>query len=192
MLNSTHPKRLANGSFALEDDEVALRQVAWTQYKKNIDRWFVWESTYYNNYQGGMGETDVFNTAQTFGSYAYTDSVIGETGWNYTNGDGVLFYPGTDKIYPQDSYNIDGPIASLRLKYWRRGIQDVDYLTLAYEIDPIKTEEIVEKMIPKVLWEYGIDNPDDPTYVQTDISWSNDPDVWEKARRELAIIIAGK
>lgn len=44
-------------------------------------------------------------------------------------------------------------------------------------------------MLPTVLWEYGIDNPDDPTYVHTDISWSTDPDDWEAARRELAGLI---
>ena len=34
-------------------------------------------------------------------------------------------YPGTDKIFKKQSYGIRGPIASLRLKFWRRGIQDV-------------------------------------------------------------------
>jgi len=35
-------------------------------------------------------------------------------------------------------------------------------------------------MIPKVLWEYGVENEDDPTYVYTDISWPTDPDAWER------------
>ena len=46
-------------------------------------------------------------------------------------------------------------------------------------------------MIPKVLWEYGVEDPSDPSWVLTDISWSTDPDVWEEARRELAAIIEG-
>ncbi len=186
-------KRPANGSFALEDDGVALRQLVWTQFKKNVSRWFLWETTYYDNYQGGLGETNVFENAQTFGGYSGFDPVLGETGWNYSNGDGVLFYPGTDMIYPQDSYDIDGPIASLRLKHWRRGIQDMDYLELARQIDPEAVDELVESMIPQVLWDYGVDNPADPSYVHTDISWSTDPDVWEDARKQLSdIIIAGQ
>jgi len=44
-------------------------------------------------------------------------------------------------------------------------------------------------MIPTVLWEYGVANEEDPTYVYTDISWSTDPDDWEAARAELADII---
>ncbi len=183
-------ERPGSGSIAIEDDGIALRERAWGQYKKHINRWFFWESTYYNNYQGGTGETNVFQTAQTFGGYKSVDPIMGQTGWNYTNGDGVLFYPGTDKLYPSSSYGVNGPFASLRLKYWRRGIQDVDYLTMAAGIDPNTTQKIVNQIVPKVLWEYGVDNPNDPTYVHTDISWSNNPDVWEAARAQLAAIIA--
>ncbi|MFA5976377.1 MAG: putative Ig domain-containing protein [Elusimicrobiota bacterium] len=179
------------GSTATEDDGVALRARAWGQYKKNINRWFNWESTYYNNYQGGTGETDVFQTAQAFGGTPSSDSVLGQTGWNYGNGEGVLFYPGTDKVYTSSSYGVNGPFASLRLKYWRRGIQDVDYLTMAAAVNPQATQTIVNQIVPKVLWEYGVDNPSDPTYVLTDISWSTNPDAWEAARLQLANIISG-
>ena len=188
MYNSARP---ASGSTATEDDGIALRERAWGQFKKHINRWFFWETTYYNNSQGGTGETNVFQTAQTFGGNTSVDPVLGATGWNYANGDGVLFYPGTDTLYPADSYGVDGPFASLRLKYWRRGIQDVDYLTMATGINPTTTQNIVNQIVPKVLWEYGVDNPSDPTYVHTDISWSNNPDVWEAARLQLANILAG-
>jgi len=46
---------------ANEDDGVAVREVAWAQYKKQIRRWFFWESTYYNNYQGGYGRNQRFS-----------------------------------------------------------------------------------------------------------------------------------
>ncbi|MDP3980306.1 MAG: DUF6067 family protein, partial [Chlamydiota bacterium] len=186
MYNGSQP---GSGSWIIEDDGIALRELAWGQYKKGINRWFYWESTYYNNFQGGEGQTNVFAQAFTFGTYSGLDNSLGESGWNYSNGDGVLFYPGTDLIYPEESYNIQGPIASLRLKHWRRGIQDVDYLSMAASLDPERVQEIVNAIIPKVLWEYGVDNPDDPTYVRTPISWSADPDIWEAARLELADII---
>ena len=186
--------RPATGSFAIEDDGVALRQLAWTQYKMDVARWFYWESTYYSNFQcdGADAYTNVFAQAQTFGCDEGFDDVLGETGWNYLNGDGVLFYPGTDIRFPAESYAVPGPFASLRLKHWRRGIQDVDYLTLAAEIDPVRTAQIVQEMIPSVLWEVGVEQLSDPTYVYADISWSTDPDIWEAARRELAEIIAGE
>jgi hypothetical protein len=190
LYNSNRP---ATGSFATEDDGVALRVIPWAQYKKKIDRWFYWEATYYDNYAGNTGQTNVFQQAQTFGDNDGLDPllVLGETGWNYVNGDGVLMYPGTDTRFPTDDYGVQGPFASLRLKHWRRGIQDVDYLTLAAAVNPTRTAEIVDEIIPKVLWEYGVSDPADPSWVSTDISWSIDPDVWETAREELADIIEG-
>ena len=185
--------RPASGSFCTEDDGVALRLNGWIQFKKKIDRWFFWESTYYDNYQGEQGETDVFNQAFTYGSYEGIDTEFhrGRTGWNYMNGDGVLFYPGTDLVYPDENYGVSGPFASLRLKHWRRGIQDADYLYMAAAKDSAQTNAVVNRMIPKVLWEYGVENPEDPSYKYTDISWSTDPDDWEAARRELADLIEG-
>lgn len=64
-----------------------------------------------------------------------------------------------------------------------------DYLTMAAAVDPAAVEQIVARRLPKTLWEYGVDEPTDPTYVCTDISWSIDPDDWEAARRQLADII---
>ena len=193
MYNGSRP---ASGSFAIEDDGVALRELAWGHYKKGVDRWFYWQSTYYVNfqcygYEDPRAQTNVFRRAQTFGCYSEDDPVLGEAGWNYFNGDGVLFFPGTDARYPAVSYGVMGPFASLRLKHWRRGIQDVDYLTLAAAIDAARTVEIVNEMIPQVLWEYGVEDPGDPTWVRTDISWPTDPDAWELARAELADIIEG-
>ena len=182
--------RPASGSFGTEDDGVSPRMLPWAQYKKGIDRWFFWESTYYANFQGNTGQTNVFQQAQTFGNLDdCCDPVFGETGYSYLNGDGVLFYPGTDTRFPQDSYGVQGPFASLRLKHWRRGVQDADYLTLAAAIDSARTSQIVDRIVPTVLWEVGVTDPEDPTYVLTDIGWSTDPDDWEAARAELADII---
>ena len=68
-------------------------------------------------------------------------------------------------------------------------MQDHDYLTLAAKVAPKKVRSLVQKIIPKVLWDYGVDSITDPTYTHTDISWSNDPEVWEAARKKLAELI---
>jgi len=196
-LHMYNGSRSERGSFVTEDEGISLRVTAWAQFKKKIDRWFFWQSTYYNDTQSGMGQTNVFQSARTFGgdsSFQFDSPARGRTGWNYSNGDGVLFYPGTELYFPAENYGINGPIASLRLKLWRRGIQDVDYLTLASNIDPAQTNAIVNRIIPQVLWEFGAgddSDPNDPTWVKHDISWSVDPDVWEDARVELADIIDG-
>jgi hypothetical protein len=184
-------KRPASPSFATEDDGVALRILPWVQYKKKVDRWFFWESTYYNDYQGGRGQTNVFQTAATFSGTLSTDSVKGETGWNHSNGDGLLLYPGTDKKFPTESFDVSGPLASYRLKMWRRGIQDVDYISLAYAKDPTATMNIVNQMVPKVLWENGVTQASDPTWWRGAPSWSISPDDWENAKSQLIAIIGG-
>lgn len=181
--------RPASGTFTLEDDGVALRELAWGQFKASVPRWFYWSGTYYNNYQGGAGETNVFTTARTFGGGGQRDPSLGDTGYNANNGDGVLFYPGTDTVFPAESLGVLGPLASLRLKHWRRGLQDFEYLTLAAAKDPARTQAIVRRMVPRILWEIGVDNPSDPTYVHADVSWPTDPEAWEIARRELARIV---
>jgi hypothetical protein len=78
------------------------------------------------------------------------------------------------------------------MKQWRRGLFDNDYLTLASAVDSAAVQNIVKAIIPKVVWEVGVDEISDPTYVHTNISWSTDPDVWETARDSLAKIILGK
>lgn len=188
--NGIRPK---TGSFAIEDDGVALRVLGWTQFKHKAQRWFFWESTHYKNTSRVNFETNVFQRAQTFGRVNDVHNPkYGETGSNYNNGDGVLFYPGTDTLFTQDSYGLSGPIASLRMKLWRRGVQDAEYLRLAEAIDPKTVADLVQKMIPKVLWEVGVSNERDPTYVHADISWSINPDDWESARLKLAAIISGR
>jgi hypothetical protein len=184
-------RRPASGTFATEEEGIALRQLAWTQVKHAVWRWFFWESTYYTDVQGGGGAGDVISDARTFGAAGERDAVYGETGWRYTNGDGVLFYPGTDRVFPAQSRGLDGPMASLRLKHWRRGIQDAGYLALARARDPAATDAIVEAMIPRVLWEVGVDNPSDPTYKRADISWPTDAEVWDAARAKLTAVILG-
>ncbi len=204
-------RRPASGTFVTDDDGVALRELPWGQYKKGISRWFYWNSNYWNNFLGGPAvrdltevdpegsqyrsgtRTNVFKSAHTFGSHDFRDPVIGEAGaFNYSNGDGVLMYPGTDRVFPAESRDIDGPIASLRMKHWRRGIQDVQYIQLAMAIDPGATQAVINAIVPEVMWELGVADENDPTFVHKPPSWSTDPDVWESARAQLVSIILGQ
>jgi hypothetical protein len=179
MYNTPRP---GAGAFATEVDGTDLREKPWGQYKKGVTRWFFWEGTYYNDYQNGRGNYDVFNDANTFGPANPTQDAYNGLE-SVCNGNGVLLYPGTDAIFPASSYGISGPIASLRLKHWRRGIQDIDYLTMAYAIDPTAVTNLVQQMVPQALWELsGSAGP----------SWSSDPDDWEAARAALAHIIDGQ
>ena len=191
MYNGPRP---GEGSSCTECDGTDLREREWGAYKKGVARWFFWEATYYDNYQAGGTDTDLFNVAQTFGTpNPAFNADYGLNGYNYSNGDGVLMYPGTDAKFPADSYGITGPIASLRLKHWRRGVQDGDYLALAAAIDPAAVAALVQQMVPKAMWELTVTDPKDPTYYDNvGPSWSSNPDDWEAARLALAHIIDGQ
>lgn len=176
------------GTFATEDDGIAPRVNGWIQFKKKFDHWFYWETTNYTH--GAAVNTDLFNDALTFGYYTSDSGTFGRTGFLYSNGDGVLLYPGTDALYPADSYGVDVPFPSWRLKMWRRGINDHTYLTLASQFDGKAVDRLVQQIIPRVLWERGVYDTADPTYQYGGISWSRDPNVWEQARETLANIIS--
>ena len=190
-------KRPASGSFATEDDGVSPRMMPWAAYKKGIGGWFYWSTSYYLDYQSGAGPTDLWRQAKTFGPKPKFDPVRGETSSTYSNGDGVLQYPGLDMLFMDTpAPNLEGPIASLRLKLWRRGLQDIDYVTLAAARDPKATKAIVDQMVPKVLWEVGVFTSRDPSFQHAPpgqgVGWSINPDDWEAARKRLADIIEGK
>ncbi|MGZ3687517.1 MAG: hypothetical protein ACXVBW_04420, partial [Bdellovibrionota bacterium] len=60
------------------------------------------------------------------------------------------------------------------------------------QANPTATTAIINQMVPKVLWENGVSDPADPTWVRAGISWSTNPDDWEAARAQLAHIIDGQ
>lgn len=170
------------GSSMTEDDGIAFRTMPWAQFKKNVSNWFYW-------YANPDNATDWFKTATTWGNQTQYDNSIGWTGGNGTsNGNGLLVYPGSS-VYGQTSYGVDGPIASLRLKEWRRGIQDADYLALANQIDAGAMNSIINAAMPKALWENAAPGGD-PTWFSGPISWSSNPDDWEAKRDQLAGIIS--
>ena len=173
--------RPATGSSMTEDDGIAMRVLGWTQFKMKADRWFYW-------YVNPDGTQDFYQNAVTFGSADHIDAANGWAGYGMSNGNGLLVYPGTDLFNPSDSYGVDGPVASLRLKQWRRGLQDGDYLTLAASVNPDAVKSIVDRVLPQTLWEYTANTPD--SYTGGGPSWSSDPDTWEEARAELAGIIS--
>lgn len=176
MYNDGHP---GVGTFDTEADGVDSRTIGVAQYKKGIDRWFYWEGDVNSNF-------DTFATATTWGSRDQMDPQRGLFSNISTNGNGLLFYPGTDLDHPSNSYGINVPIASIRLKEWRRGIQDADYFKLASAVDANATNAVMNSLYPKALWENTVQ---DPSWPITPITWSSNPDVWENARYQLAQII---
>lgn len=163
--NGTRP---ASGSFATDDTAVSTRVNPWIQYRFNIQRWFYWESTYYRDLQGGRRQTDLFSNPMTF-----NDSP------NRINGDGVLVYPGRDRIYPEQDRGFEHPLPSIRLKNWRRGIQDIAYLQFAAQVDPALRDAALRAIVPKAL---------DETTNNSEVSWPDSGEPWLEQRRKVAML----
>ncbi len=157
-----------SGTYMIDDFAVSPRVNPWLQYKFNIERWFYWEATYYKDIQGDRGHVDVFKEANNFRN----------SSGDRLNGDGLLIYPGRDSIFPSSNQGFDGPLPSIRLKNWRRGIQDVEYLVLVRDAGLGDfVDQLMTAMIPRAFDEVG--NGDEA------VSWSDDGERWLEARQLL-------
>ncbi len=160
-------ERPFTGSFAIDDVAVAPRVNPWIQYKIGVPRWFYWEATYYSDFQGKRGAIDVAQHALNF-SNRHGDRV---------NGDGLLMYPGRDFLFPASNVGIDGPLASIRLKNWRRGIEDVEYLLMARDAGfDIEVDALLATLLPRVV---------DQVNASDAVSFPEDGHTWRDARRYL-------
>ena len=164
-------RRPFTGSFVTDDVAVATRVNPWIQYRYRIPRWFYWESTYYLDFQGERGNINVWREAQNF-----------RNKWgDRLNGDGLLIYPGRDRRFPEEDRGLDFPIPSIRLKNWRRGIQDVEYLVLADRAGhSAEVDRLLAALIPRVL---------DQTEDGEPVSWPDDGERWFAARQYLAKLL---
>lgn len=167
--NGTRPY---TGTIAIDDVAVSMRVNAWIQFKYSIPRWFYWEATYYEDFQGDRGDVNVWKDPLNF-----TNS------WgNRVNGDGLLFYPGRDKVFPAQDRGFDGPLPSIRLKNWRRGIQDAEYLAAVRAagkdavVDAALAELVTDTVLQKTDWDRKS-------------TWSEDGEAWLAQRKKLADVL---
>jgi hypothetical protein len=157
-----------SGSFAIDDVAISPRVNPWIQHAHGVPRWFYWEATYYEDFQGGRSHIDVFRDTPSF-TNRHGDRV---------HGDGLLMYPGRDHLFPGSDLGVDRPLPSIRLANWRRGVQDVAYLQLVRAAGyGDLVDRLVATMLPRSLGD-GV-RDDDP------VSWPEDGERWLAARRAL-------
>ena len=101
-------------------------------------------------------------------------------------GNGVLFYSGArlpDIGFPA----IDGPLSSLRMKAYRRGLEDYEYCRLlARNGRRPAADAAIRKVIPVALAEAL------PEARQSGPPWATDVDAWYRMRAELAAALEAK
>jgi len=88
-------------------------------------------------------------------------------------GNGVMVYPGNqlDKIGYEKS---PGPVPSMRLKAWRRGLQDAELYFLAAEKSPVAAAALLSEQVPRAL-----SDGDGPA------SWPADSAAWIDFHKKL-------
>jgi len=95
---------------------------------------------------------------------------------NFANGDGVLIYPGEEKLHPEEDRGVAGPISTVQLANLRRGLQDHQYLTMARKLGlNAVVDEVLQSVVPRVF--------SDAT---TEVGFAESGEAFEAARYKLA------
>ncbi len=149
----------------------------WICWKYGVDLLFYWTTSFYaENLPPSPNAKNVWND-----NFLPSGSPYGSIkAW----GAGMLFYPGVDVLYPDDSRGVQGPIGCVRIKNFRRGQQDYEYLWLAKKMG-IDVSGIVNQIVPHALDDWGDSYTSSagfnqqPTYAQKGY-------LFENARRAIA------
>ena len=95
-------------------------------------------------------------------------------------GNGVIVYPGNQ--LPRIGFKATpGPLPSMRLKAWRRGLQDAELFLLAEKHHPARANALIKKMIPTALAD-----------AQGVAAWSSNPADWIDFKQALLLLATGK
>ncbi|MHB8781579.1 MAG: DUF4091 domain-containing protein, partial [Candidatus Geothermincolia bacterium] len=158
------------GSQIIDTGGLAMRTWPWVARRYGVQGWLYWDVCYFKDIYNGYEGNDVWTEPLTF------DQRRSGSEWpDYGNGDGTLFYPGAAR-------GVAGPISSIRMKEWRRGAQDYEYLWLLdARGQGSDADAFTRRIIP-----YAFGEAEGLTS-----SWSEDPAVWEQVRLEMGELLEG-
>jgi hypothetical protein len=156
------------------------RAMGWALFKHDLDLYFFWHGVHWrhNSQKQGERNQDIWANPVTFDNRGQPNKPIPDQGT--INGDGVLLYPGQDRLHPEQDRGLAGPIASVQLANLRRGLQDHQYLTLARKLG---LQAVVDRTLRAVVPRVFSDAAGTVGFAETG-------DAYEAARRELAEAIA--
>jgi len=172
--------RPAAGAIVIDSPATDPRATIWACFKHGVDNYFYWHGVHWQHNRQKVGERkqNVWVNPITFDNRGQPNKPVADQG--YINGDGVLMYPGEDKLHPDQDRGIRGPISTVQLANFRRGLQDHQYLTLArkLKLDSL-VDEVLQSVVPRVFSDSG------PA-----VGFSEAGNDYERARYKLAQAIA--
>jgi hypothetical protein len=152
------------------------RAIAWAAFKHDADTYFFWHGVHWrhNGQKQGERNQDVWANPITFDNRGQPHKPVEDQG--YINGDGVLLYPGEEKLHPLEDRGLAGPVGTVQLANLRRGLQDHQYLTLARRLGlERQVQEALAAVVPRVFSDAG-----------KSVGFAETGETFETARRALA------
>jgi hypothetical protein len=165
--------RPAGAAITIDAPATDPRATIWAAFKHDVRVYFYWHAVHWRHNSQKEGERDqnVWASTITFDSRRQPHTTDDDAG--YIHGDGVLIYPGEERLHPEEDRGIPGPIATIQLANFRRGLQDHQYLTLARKLG------LDAAIVPRVFSDAG-----------DRVSFPETGDPYEAARLKLAHAIA--
>jgi hypothetical protein len=155
------------------------RATIWAAFKHDVRVYFYWHAVHWrhNSQKQGERNQNVWADSITFDNRRQPDKSPEDEG--YIHGDGVLIYPGEERLHPDEDRGVAGPVSTIQLANFRRGLQDHQYLTIARRLglDSV-VNEVLAAIVPRVFSDAG-----------EKVSYPESGDPYERARRTLATAI---
>ena len=172
--------RPAAGAIVIDAPATDPRATIWACFKHGVDNYFYWHGVHWqhNRQKAGERRQDVWANPITFDNRGQPNKPVDDQG--YINGDGVLMYPGEEKLHPEQDRGIAGPVNTIQLANFRRGLQDHLYLTLARRLglNSLINEEL-QAIVPRVFSD-----------AKGKVGFAKTGNEYERARNSLAQAIA--
>lgn len=172
--------RPAAGAIIIDAPATDPRATIWACFKHGVENYFFWQGVHWLHNRQKVGERrqEVWTNPITFDNRGQPNKPKDDQG--YINGDGVLMYPGEEKLHPDQDRSIAGPISTIQLANFRRGLQDHLYLTLARQLglNSLINEEL-QAVVPRVFSD-----------AKGTIGFAETGNEYERARYRLAQAIA--
>jgi Domain of unknown function (DUF4091) len=172
--------RPAGGAITIDAPATEARATIWAAFKHDVRVYFYWHAVHWrhNSQKVGKRTQNVWADSITFDNRGQPNKPV--NGQGYIHGDGVLIYPGEDRLHPDQDRGVAGPIGTVQLANFRRGLQDHQYLTLARRLGlNTLVEEMLQAIVPRVFSDAG-----------ARVSFPESGDPYEAARVKLGRAIA--
>jgi hypothetical protein len=173
--------RPQGGAITIDAPATDPRATIWAAFKHDVAVYFYWHAVHWrhNSQKQGERNQNVWADSITFDNRKQPNRSPEDEG--YIHGDGVLIYPGEERLHPEEDRGVPGPVSTIQLANFRRGLQDHQYLTLARRLGLDDTvTEVLQAIVPRVFSDAG-----------DRVSFPETGDPYEAARLKLGRAIVG-